>query len=250
MKNNIVPIVAGMLIFAVIAGIIARTRMSALKSDSKSEGEIVPAILVTEEEVAGSEEIFADDMKNQFKEAKNITIELVERTTIEGDTDSETVYDRYLVSDLDLIDGYDATSDYHEALAEPDNMDVAGKEIPFSEAFGFSYKGMDAFAICERLLKENGFSISFKDATLDEKRSALSGCNTYVIKDLDVITSMLSGETYDEITDQSVYVQVSNDGLPEYYSAEVTYIYGDWTITKSLYLQVTIEDGKEGANEG
>lgn len=249
MKNNIIPVVAGVLIFAVIAGIIARCKLSSLKSDSKDSGGLEPAILVTEEEVVKSEEIFTDDIKKHYQEAKNITIELVERTTIESDTDSETVYDKYFVSDLDLIDGFDATCDYHEALADPDNMDVAGKEISFSEAFGFSYKGMDAYAIYEKLLKENGLSMGFKDATFDEERSALSGNSTYLIQDMDVIKSMLSGETYDEITDQSVYVQVFNDGMPEYYSAEVTYLYGDWTITKSLYLQVTIEDREEGADE-
>ena len=122
-----------------------------------------PAILVTEEKSYSSTDIFTDDMKENYQAAKDITVELVERTTTETDVSSETVYDRYLVSD--------------------------------------------------------------------------------------VIKLMLSGETYDEITAQNVYVQVSKDGLPEYFSAEVTYRYNDWMITKSLYLQVTIEDREEGANE-
>ena len=249
MKNNIIPVVAGVLIFAVIAGIIARCKLSSLKSDSKESGGLEPAILVTEEKSYSSEDIFSDDMKETYQVAKNITVELVERTTVETDTSSETVYDRYLVSDVDLMDGKDTTSDYHEALANPDNMDIAGEELSFLEAFGFSYKGMDAYETYERLLQENGLSMDFKEAALDDERSSLTGGSTYLIHDSDVIKLMLSGETYDEITAQNVYVQVSKDGLPEYFLAEVTYRYNDWMITKSLYLQVTIEDREEGANE-
>ena len=208
-----------------------------------------PAILVTEEKSYSSEDIFSDDMKETYQVAKNITVELVERTTVETDTSSETVYDRYLVSDVDLMDGKDTTSDYHEALADPNNMDVQGDEILFQEAFGFSYKGMNAYEVYEKLLQENGLSLSFKDASKDDERSSITGSSTYLIHDSDVIKLMLSGETYEEITAQNVYMQVSKDELPEYFSAEVTYRYDNWTITKSLYLQVTIEDREEGANE-
>lgn len=248
MKNNIIPVVAGVLIFAVIAGIIARSKLSSLKSDSKESGGLEPAILVTEEKSYSSTDIFTDDMKENYQAAKDITVELVERTTTETDVSSETVYDRYLVSDVDLVDGEDTTSDYHVALAAPNNMDVQGDEILFQEAFGFSYKGMNAYEVYEKLLQENGLSLSFKDASKDDERSSLTGGSTYLIHDSDVIKLMLSGETYDEITAQNVYVQVSKDGLPEYFSAEVTYRYNDWMITKSLYLQVTIEDREEGAN--
>ena len=249
MKNNIIPVVAGVLIFAVIAGIIARSKLSSLKSDSKESGGLEPAILVTEEKSYSSDDIFPDDMKETYQATRNITVELVERTTIETDTSSETVYDRYLVSDVDLMDGKDTTSDYHEALADPNNMDVQGDEILFQEAFGFSYKGMDAYEVYEKLLQENGLSMDFKKAAFDDDRSSLTGCSTYLTHDSDVIKLMLSGETYDEITAQNVYVQVSKDGLPEYFSAEITYRYNDWRITKSLYLQLTIEDRKEDANE-
>ena len=248
MKNNIIPVVAGVLIFAVIAGIIARSKLSSLKPDAKESGGLEPAILVTEESYS-SADIFTDDMKETYQAAKDITVELVERTMVETDVSSETVYDRYFVSDVDLMDGKDMTSDYHEALADPNNMDVQGNEISFQEAFGFSYKGMDAYEIYEKLLQENGLSQDFKETTLDDERSSLTGCSTYLIHDSDVIKLMLSGETYDEITAQNVYVQVSKDGLPEYFSAEVTYRYNDWTITKSLYLQLTIEDRREDANE-
>lgn len=249
MKNNIIPVVAGVLIFAVIAGIIARCKLSSLKSDSKESRGLEPAILVTEEKSYSSEDIFSDDMKETYQVAKNITVELVERTTVETDTSSETVYDRYLVSDVDLMDGKDTTSDYHEALADPNNMDVQGDEILFQEAFGFSYKGMNAYEVYEKLLQGNGLSLSFKDASKDDERSSITGSSTYLIHDSDVIKLMLSGETYEEITAQNVYMQVSKDELPEYFSAEVTYRYDNWTITKSLYLQVTIEDREEGANE-
>ena len=110
-------------------------------------------------------------------------------------------------------------------------------------------KVMNAYEVYGKLLQENGLSLSFKDASKDDERSYLTGGSTYLIHDSDVIKLMLSGETYDEITAQNVYVQVSKDGLPEYFSAEVTYRYNDWMITKSLYLQVTIEDREEGANE-
>ena len=63
MKNNIIPVVAGVLIFAVIAGIIARCKLSSLKSDSKESEGLEPAILVTEEKSYSSTDIFTDDMK-------------------------------------------------------------------------------------------------------------------------------------------------------------------------------------------
>ena len=249
MKNNIIPIVAIALLVAVVAGIIARYRFSESVEKVSESGGAEPAILVTESEVVESTDVYAKDMKMVYKNAKNITVELVERTTIESDTESETVYDRYLVSDVDLAGGSDNTCDYHEDLADSDNMDVTGEKISFSEAFGFSYSGMNAYETYERLLKENGLSLEFDNAVLDEERSALTGEDTYSIEDTDVIDTMLSGETYDEITDKTVYVQVSEDGLPEYFSAEVTYSYGEWIITKSLYLQVSTEDGEEEADE-
>jgi cellulose synthase/poly-beta-1,6-N-acetylglucosamine synthase-like glycosyltransferase len=51
-----------------------------------------------------------------YKDAERVNVELVERTTIEDGKNSETLYDTYVVSDVDLSNGTDNTADYHHEL--------------------------------------------------------------------------------------------------------------------------------------
>jgi hypothetical protein len=43
------------------------------------------------------------------------------------------------------------------SLSESDELDIDGEDIPFRDAFGISYKGLDGYELYEKLLEEKGF---------------------------------------------------------------------------------------------
>jgi hypothetical protein len=243
MKNNILPIVGGVLIVAIVIGIIARNRLAVIKTEPSDAGGIEHALYVTEIEQS---KIFTDDVVSAYKDAERVNVELVERTTIEDGKNSETLYDTYVVSDVDLSNGTDNTADYHHELSESDELDIDGEDIPFRDAFGISYKGLDGYELYEKLLEEKGFSAKSLKGSLDEDFYKLTGVKSYLVENDAPIKKLLAGETYDEILKRKVSVGMSENGMPEYFNVEVTYRFEGWTITKSLYLQVSIEDIGKG----
>lgn len=243
MKNNILPIVGGVLIVAIVIGIIARNRLAGAKIDAMEPGGVENAIYVTEAEQT---EIFTDDVISAYKDTERVNVELVERTTIEDGKNSETSYDTYVVSDVDFSNGTDNTADYHHELSESDELDIDGEDIPFKDAFGISYKGLNGYELYEKLLEEKGFSIKSLKGSLDEDFYKQTGVKTYLVENDAPIKKLLAGETYDEVLNQKVSVGMSENGMPEYFNVEITYRFEEWTITKSLYLQVSIEDIGKG----
>ncbi len=243
MKNNILPIVGGVLIVAIVIGIIARNRLAVIKTESSDVGGVEHALYVTETEQS---KIFTDDVVSAYKDAKRVNVELVERTTIEDGKNSETSYDTYVVSDVDLLKGTDNTADYHHELSESNELDIDGEDIPFKDAFGISYKGLNGYELYEKLLEEKGFAMKSLKASLDEDFYKQTGVKRYLVENEDPIKKLLAGETYDEILNRKISVGMSENGMPEYFNVEVTYRFEGWTITKSLYLGVSIEDIGKG----
>ena len=82
--------------------------------------------------------------------------------------------------------------------------------------------------------------------SLDEDFYKQTGVKTYLVENDAPIKKLLAGETYDEVLNQKVSVGMSENGMPEYFNVEITYRFEEWTITKSLYLQVSIEDIGKG----
>lgn len=198
------------------------------------------------------EDAVSEDAIQVYKDAKYLTVEKVARTIVENaDGSFTTSYDTYLVSDVYLENNSDQTDDYKNAVLENGFYEDGIEVVTFKDAFGFSYVGMDGWSIYERLLSENGFNGSMEEATYDSDTNALTGQNLWVFKNCDALKKLSNGIT--DIKESKAYVQMSEnaDGvkLPEFYSAEVKYVDGDQTITKSIYIQVSVNNwdlGEEG----
>ena len=201
-------------------------------------------------------EVISDDAWKEYENADKFVVELVERTTIESEKGSETEYDRYIVSDVDLKNQTDDTRDYHDALMDSDEDIGEGTRVSFEDVLGINYKGSNGKEIYQSLLKKYGFSSDFNDVLFDDETNKMTGQNLYIYENkCDVIDYLLKGELYSEIVDSKVCYQLEDKEtetkLPEYFSASVSFKNGDQVVTKNLYVSVSIEKsdgGKEDSN--
>ena len=213
---------------------------SKMKTSEKLTAE--HAILIEEKE-AEEEAVIST---KQFSSAKDLTVEKVERTIVEdGEGNAQTSYDTYLVSDVSLSKGMDKTDSYAKAMADGKFDEALIESVDFMEAFGTSYAGKDGEELLVDLLTENGFSADFVGLTFDKDTYELTGQNTYLLKNSAVLDKLLESDA-DEVIKKEAYVQVMEDKegnkIPEFFSAQVQYQKGGKTITKSVYLQVTVND--------
>lgn len=213
---------------------------SKMKTSEKLTAE--HAILIEEKE-AEEEAVIST---KQFSSAKDLTVEKVERTIVEdGEGNAQTSYDTYLVSDVSLSNGTDKTDSYAKAMADGKFDEALIESVDFMEAFGTSYAGKDGEELLVDLLTENGFSADFVGLTFDKDTYELTGQNTFFLKNCAVLEKLLESEV-DEVIKKEAYVQVMEDKegnkIPEFFSAQVQYQKGGKTITKSVYLQVTVND--------
>ena len=213
---------------------------SKMKTSEKLTAE--HAILIEEKE-AEEEAVIST---KQFSSAKDLTVEKVERTIVEdGEGNAQTSYDTYLVSDVSLSNGTDKTDSYAKAMADGKFDEALIESVDFMEAFGTSYAGKDGEELLVDLLTENGFSADFVGLTFDKDTYELTGQNTYLLKNSAVLDKLLESDA-DEVIKKEAYVQVMEDKegnkIPEFFSAQVQYKKDGKTITKSVYLQVTVND--------
>ena len=213
---------------------------SKMKTSEKLTAE--HAILIEEKE-AEEEAVIST---KQFSTAQDLTVEKVERTIVEdGEGNAQTSYDTYLVSDVSLSNGTDKTDSYAKAMADGKFDEALIESVDFMEAFGTSYAGKDGEELLVDLLTENGFSADFGGLTFDKDTYELTGQNTFFLKNCAVLEKLLESEV-DELIKKEAYVQVMEDKegnkIPEFFSAQVQYQKGGKTITKSVYLQVTVND--------
>lgn len=216
---------------------------SKIKTSEKPTAE--HAILI--EEKAVEEPVVSTE---QFSDAEDLTVEKVERTIIEDGTgNAETSYDTYLVSDLSLSKGTDKTDNYAKAMADGGFDETLIESADFAEAFGTSYAGKNGQDLLNDLLLANGFNADFVGLTFDQDTYELTGQNTYLLNDCDVLKQLLDADA-DEVLKSEAYVQVMEDKdgnmIPEFFSAQVQYKKDGKTITKSFYLQVTVNDYSSG----
>lgn len=213
---------------------------SKMKTSEKLTAE--HAILIEEKE-AEEEAIIST---KQFSTAQDLTVEKVERTIVEdGEGNAQTSYDTYLVSDVSLSNGTDKTDSYAKAMADGKFDEALIESVDFTEAFGTSYAGKDGEELLVDLLTENGFSADFVGLTFDKDTYELTGQNTYLLKNSAVLDKLLESDA-DEVIKKEAYVQVMEDvegtKTPEFFSAQVQYKKDGKTITKSVYLQVMVND--------
>lgn len=213
---------------------------SKMKTSEKLTAE--HAILIEEKE-AEEEAVIST---KQFSSAKDLTVEKVERTIVEdGEGNAQTSYDTYLVSDVSLSNGTDKTDSYAKAMADGKFDEALIESVDFTEAFGTSYAGKDGEELLVDLLTENGFSTDFAGLTFDKDTYELTGQNTFLLENCAVLEKLLESEV-DEVIKKEAYVQVMEDvegnKTPEFFSAQVQYKKDGKTITKSVYLQVMVND--------
>lgn len=252
MKNNSV-FTLFLIVLAITVAFAVIVRVCFLDKHFKDEvsegsGSVQPAIL--KEKV----EVITDDAWKEYEYADRLVVELVERTTIESEKGSETEYDRYIVSDVDLKNQTDDTRDYHDALMDSDGDIGEGNRASFKDALGINYKGANGKEIYQNLLNKCGFSSDFNDVIFDDETHVITGQNLYFYENkCDVIDYLLEGELYSEIVDSKVCYQLEDKEtgtrLPEYFSASVSFKNGDQVVTKSLYVSVSIEKSDGGKEE-
>ena len=192
-----------------------------------------------------------------FKNANYVTIEKVIRTTVDdGDGNSTTSYEEYVVSDVNLKDGKDFTSEYTEALAGEEFEEEKVIDIDFEKAYGFEYTKKSGLDLLEELLTSNGIDGDLSNVTLDEEAEQTIGQKRYVLNDECSITGkLLENEEYEQVLEKKVFYQTmtNDDGvtIPDYFSVMVQFTDGTKTVTKSMYLQVSINNWEveEGQDE-
>lgn len=242
------------IIIAVTIGIIVMFRYQYMKTGTipqlHNENEVI-----TETEEKAEENSFSEACKSYFSNAGNLTVEKVERTVVEdGEGNFTTSYDVYVVSDIDLENQTDQTEDYTKALAEEELDESLIEKTEFQKAFDVDYKDQDGWTIYEKLFLKSGFDGDLENVTFDKETNELTGQKLYVFdQPCSVIEEMLPKDNTGEVLDQKVFYQSmeTEDGvvIPEYFSAVVQYRAGDKKITKSLYLQVTVNNWEEESHE-
>lgn len=216
-----------------------------------TEGEITEIVLdeteKTQEE--GDKMVNEEQVKTIYEKAKNISIEKVVRTVTEDDEGhSDTVYDTYIMSEIDFNTGNAVTEDYAATIG--DNKEFCEDDISvisMEEAFGTSLDGLDGWQLFEKVISNNGIDFRFDDVTYDKETNDITGQNLYVFNsENDIIEQLLGGVEYDELMDKKVYYQTRTDEkgiiIPDTFSAIVQYKKGAMTVTKNLFIQVNIND--------
>lgn len=185
------------------------------------------------------------DYEKSLGNARFITVEKVVRTTTE-DTEGNysTVYDSYLVSDVDLVKCTDSTEEFAYAVSAEEYDDKLIQTVDFAEGFGFSYRGLNARGIYEALLELEGFDGDLTKVAFDKETHEMTKQNIYVLSDEgSIIERLLPEYESKDVIEQKVYFQTTKDGgmeVPECFVAIIKYREGDKVIEKSIYLQVTV----------
>lgn len=222
------------------------------RNKSISHKETVPAILETED----VNEDMVDPIKlDSFDVARYLTVEKVVRTQTEmEDGTVETQYDSYLLSDIDMKNGVDETTDYSDASVGDGFEIEQGRATSFESEFGFDYKELDETGFYEKLLSVTGINGSLVNVSFDEDTNELIGQKIYVLNDkCDVIDNLMMNVSYDELLSSAVSYQTKEDVdgviIPDYFTAVVQYRVNGMTVTKNLFLQVTINMETEVLDE-
>lgn len=216
------------------------------QASTGTEGEAV--LLETEQDVDNEEALANVNCEEYFEKAKHITVEKVDRMTVDDlDGNSKTEYFKYLVSDVDFANHFDDTSDYAKALAGEELEDSLVEKTSFLDAFGFSYENKSAWDVLWELLMTNGFDQDMSDAAFDEDAHELTGQSIYMVNEKSsVLAELIDGVTYDELMESKVFYQTRalENGVivPDCITAVVQYRIGDETFTRTIFLQVDVND--------
>lgn len=189
-----------------------------------------------------------------LEEAEYITVEKVERV-IRENTEGEylTNYDTYLVAEFGVGSEAPIVCDYVLAIAEDGFDDSKIGTMSFRDAFGFEYQKENVWELYQKLLAANGIDGDIQNATFDAKSYETSGREIYVMNEHCKVIDWLLSEDYDEILEESIYYEMttlkSDVDVPESFLVTVKFRSGNEIVTKTLYLQVAVNEWEVEADE-
>lgn len=190
-----------------------------------------------------------------YESACYLTVEKVIRTQVEREDGTvETQYDSYLLSDIDLKNGTDETTDYSKASVG-DGFEIGnGRKTDFISEFEFDYTQMSGAEIYMQLLDKIGITKNLDAAAFDQDTYEKTGQKTYVLdQGCDVTDKLMKSVDYDELISSKVFYQITESKeegrIPDYFVAFIQYKVDGQLVTKNLFLQVTINPEKEVPDE-
>ena len=187
-------------------------------------------------------------------EADYITIEKVERVIRENNEGEYlTNYDTYLVAEFGVGRDEPIVCDYALAIAEEEFDDKKVGTMSFNDAFDFEYQRENAWELYQKLLKANGIDADIQNATFDAKSYETTGREIYVLNENCSIVEWMLAEEYDEILEQRVHYEMttlkSDVDVPENFLVTVKFRSGNEIVTKTLFLQVSVNEWEVGMDE-
>ena len=208
--------------------------------------------LVKEEQ--GTDCPITDEAIAALESAEYVTIEKVERELIEdSDGSFDSNYYTYFVSEFMLIGAKPVVDDYSLALAESGFDQNLIRQVSFVDAFGFEYKGENALEVFKLLLENHGIEGDIENVTFDEKTYGRTKQKQYVLNESCSITKDLLGDDYDLILEERVHYELatlkSGVEVPDCFLVTVKYKSGSQIVTKTLYLQVGINEWEADLSE-
>lgn len=189
-----------------------------------------------------------------LESAEYVTLEKVERELIEdSDGSFESNYYTYFVSEFMLIGVNPVVDDYSLALAESGFDQNFIRQVSFKDAFGFEYKGENALVLLTHLLEKHGIDGNIENVTFDTETYGRTKQKQYVLNEPCSITKELLGDDYELILEERVHYELatlkSGVEVPDCFLVTVKYTSGGQIVTKTLYLQVGINEWEAGLSE-
>ena len=187
-------------------------------------------------------------------EADHITIEKVERVIRENrEGEYLTNYDTYLVAEFGVGGDAPIVCDYALAIADEGFDDKKIGTMSFADAFDFEYQKENAWELYQKLLETNGIDADIQNATFDAKCYETSGREIYVLNENCSIIDWMLSEEYDEVLEQRVHYEMttlkSDVDVPENFLVTVKFRCGNEIVTKTLYLQISVNEWEVDVDE-
>ena len=236
-------------------GVVVIMKLNGGKIPSGGKNQTTETISETqEEEVLTSEKIskypvISDEFAEKAKSAKYMSVEKVIRTMKENaDGSTETKYDSYVLSEIDLVDQKETTMNYSNASVGDGFEIEKGVSTDFEIEFGFDYQQMNGLQIYDELLKTSGIDADLNQVTFDTNTFEMTCKEIYILdKECGIIKKLLEDTEYDELISSEVSYQLVKTtdeiNVPDYFTAVVQYRVNEQIITKNLFLQISFESG-------
>lgn len=218
-----------------------------LESTAETEGNEV-------EEMIEMNNPISEEAVEALQNADHITVEKVERVireTAEGQY--LTNYDTYLVAEFGVGGEAPIVCNYALAIAEEEFDDSKVGTMSFCDAFGFEYQKENAWDLYKKLLESIGIDGDIQNATFDVKRYETSGRELYILNEHCSVLDWLLSEEYDEVLEQSICYEMttlkSDVDVPDNFLVTVKFRSGNEVVTKTLYLQVSVNEWEVDVDE-